>query len=165
MKLTFHCPACAVANRIEVVAATTRFACAACGREQKIAADQVVAGLPRQCLCCGNADLWRQKDFPQRLGILMVVLGAVLSSIAWGYHHPVLALSILAGFALVDMLLFWLMPDVLVCYRCRARHRVGADVEGFSGYDHELGERYRQERLRLESRPQGWGEGAETAGR
>lgn len=80
----------------------------------------------------------------------MVALGAILSSIAWAYHRPVLALSILGAFAIVDMVLFWVMPDVLVCYRCRARHRVTPQDGTFGPYDHELGERYRQERLRLE---------------
>ena len=80
----------------------------------------------------------------------MVALGAVLSSIAWAYHYPVLALSILGAFALIDMVLFWIMPDVLVCYRCQARHQVATSDAEFGPYDHELGERYRQERLRVE---------------
>lgn len=83
----------------------------------------------------------------------MVALAAVLSSIAWGFHRPILALSILTGFALLDMALYVLMPDVLVCYRCRARHRHVSAGAGFTAYNHELGERYRQERLRLESEP------------
>lgn len=79
----------------------------------------------------------------------MVILGAVLSSIAWWYHRPLTALGILMGFALLDLVLFVVMPDVLVCYRCRARHRgAGADSE-HGGFDHELAERYRQEQLRL----------------
>lgn len=84
------------------------------------------------------------------MGLLMVACGAVFSSIAWAYHRPILALSILAAFGMIDMVLFWIMPDVLVCYRCRARHRISTDTEAFRPYDHELGERYRQERIRLE---------------
>ena len=55
----------------------------------------------------------------------------------------------LGGFGLADMFLFWLMPDVLVCYRCQARHCVGNAHDSYSTYDHEVGERYRQERIRL----------------
>jgi hypothetical protein len=107
------------------------------------------AAAPSQCLRCGNPDLWRQKDFPQWLGLLFVGAGAISSSIAWGYHRPVLALGILMGFALLDMALYWVMPDVLVCYRCQTRHHA-ADVSGHAAFNHELAERYRQERLRLE---------------
>jgi hypothetical protein len=91
----------------------------------------------------------------------MVALGAVLSSIAWGFHYPGLALGILAGFGLLDMACYALMPDVLVCYRCRARHHVEKGSSDIASYDHELGERYRQERLRLSGQPSG--REAETA--
>lgn len=136
--------------------------CSHCGLERTIPANAVENGMPTRCLGCGNTDLWRQKDFPQRIGLGMVALGAILSSIAWGYHRPILALSILVGFAITDMVLFWVMPDVLVCYRCRARHRVSAAGESFSPYNHEVGERYRQERIRLE---QAGGSGQATSAR
>lgn len=98
---------------------------------------------------CGNEDLWRQKDFSQRLGVLIVVLGAVLSSIAWSQHMPLTALGILMLFALADLVLFAVMPDVLVCYRCRTRHRGIGSVTQHKGFDHELAERYRQEQMRV----------------
>lgn len=155
MRLTCHCPACEAAIGLEVDTTPASIVCPQCGHTRAIAADALAAAGPTRCLGCGNADLWRQKDFPQRVGLLMVALGAILSSIAWAYHWPILALSILGGFAIVDMVLFWVMPDVLVCYRCRARHRVTLPEGTFGPYDHEVGERYRQERLRL-------GKGSET---
>ena len=54
------------------------------------------------------------------------------------------------GFAALDMLLYWVMPDLLVCYRCHARHRMHRPGGHFEAYNHELGEKYRQDRLRLE---------------
>jgi hypothetical protein len=150
MDLTYHCASCERPVRASLGTADDSLTCPHCGFQSSIPAGAWQEERPRLCLSCGNADLWRQKDFPQRLGILMVALAAVASSIAWAYHRPVLALGILAGFGLLDMALFWLMPDALVCYRCRARHHVGTAGETFSAYDHERGERYRQERLRLE---------------
>jgi hypothetical protein len=111
-----------------------------------LAADQ---GVPGQCAVCGNADLWRQKDFPQSLGLALVAAGAVLSSIAWYFHWPQTALGLLMAFALADMLVFMLMPDVLVCYRCKARHRaVASSTAEHPAFSHETAERYRQEELR-----------------
>jgi len=102
-----------------------------------------------QCAVCGNTDLWRQKDFPQWLGLLLVAAGAVLSSIAWYYHWPRTALGLLMGFALADMLVFMLMPDVLVCYRCKARHHAALpSTAEHPGFSHETAERYRQQELR-----------------
>lgn len=108
---------------------------------------------PNHCLVCGTLDLWRQKDFPPSLGLLCVAIGAISSSIAWYYHRPVIALAILMGFALLDMLLYVFMSDVLVCYRCKARHGQ-VDLTGRVAYDHELGERYRQEEIRMRTTPQ-----------
>lgn len=73
----------------------------------------------------------------------------MLSSIAWYFHWPMTALGLLMGFALADMLVFMLMPDVLVCYRCKARHRHSSPTSAeHPAFSHETAERYRQEELR-----------------
>jgi len=110
---------------------------------------QDLAIAPKDCLRCGNRDLWRQKNFPQWAGLSCVAIGAITSSIAWGYHRPALALGILMGFAALDMILYVVMPDVLVCYRCKTKHH-HADFSGHSTFNLEIAERYRQERIRLE---------------
>ncbi|MEZ6056826.1 MAG: hypothetical protein R3C01_08975 [Planctomycetaceae bacterium] len=149
MQLTYSCPNCSTTNRCDC-ATEKNHACAQCGWDFPVDAGKIVDGNPSCCLACGNDDLWRQKDFPQSLGILAVFLGAVLSSIAWYYYQPLIAIGILMGFAALDMILYLVMPDVLVCYRCHARHRVSAPGEQFAGYNHELGEKYRQDRIRQE---------------
>lgn len=105
------------------------------------------ATTPSECLRCGNPDLWRQKNFPQWLGLFFVALGAILSSIAWFYYRPILALSILMALALLDMVLYKVMSDVLVCYRCRTKHH-DVDVSQHKAFDHETGEKYRQEEIK-----------------
>jgi hypothetical protein len=147
MFLSFQCPRCESANRTGEIRDLPALQCASCGWTKDLCGHQSAEGTPSACLCCGNSDLWRQKDFPQWLGFTFVALGAISSSIAWGYHRPVLALSILMGFALLDMILYVVMPDVLVCYRCQARHH-RMDVGSHGGFNHELAERYRQERIR-----------------
>ena len=51
-------------------------------------------------------------------------------------------------FALADLALYSLMKDVLVCYRCQARHRLEGPTDSYERFDHERAERYRQEALR-----------------
>jgi hypothetical protein len=149
MQLTCQCVACGKTARVNVSPSSAGWSCPHCGHSRPFGDQSWAEGSPARCCNCENPDLWRQKDFPQRLGFLMVALGAIGSSIAWGYHYPVPALAILVAFAILDMVLYWIMPDVLVCYRCRARHRVTSASGEFTPYNHELGERYRQERLRL----------------
>jgi hypothetical protein len=131
------------------VSGGARLSCEAGDWNREVPESDVRGGVPRRCLVCGNGDLWRQKDFPQRLGLLIVAAGAVLSSVLWYYHRPLLALGLLMGFALADMVLFLVMPDVLVCYRCKTRHRAAGRSDEHAAFDHGLGERYRQEALRL----------------
>ncbi|QDU39875.1 hypothetical protein Mal4_42280 [Maioricimonas rarisocia] len=150
MRLSYRCPKCEQSQHRVAVEPGTVLQCTACDWSRAIPAGDLEGDRPRCCLICGNQDLWRQKDFPQRLGIAAVVAGAALSSIAWYFHQPLLALGILLAFGALDMLLFGIMPDILVCYRCQARHHDSTGDSGHAGFDHELAEKYRQERLRLE---------------
>ena len=60
------------------------------------------------------------------------------------------AIGILMAFALIDLVLYTVMPDVLVCYRCEARHRHGDFGEEHPKFDLEIAERYRQQAIRME---------------
>lgn len=79
----------------------------------------------------------------------MVALGALLSTIAIAFYYPATALGILLAFAFADLLLYVLMPDVLVCYRCQSRHRHTQPGESVPRFNLETAERYRQEAARL----------------
>jgi hypothetical protein len=151
MHVLFQCPACEKTRRANVAVEAKELACEECHWIRPLRAEDVVGGIPCRCLVCGCGDLWRQKDFPQRLGLAMVALGAILSTIAWAYHLPATALGVLLGFALVDLLLFTFMKDVLVCYRCNARYRDADLGDDHPRFNLEKAERYRQEAARLEA--------------
>ncbi|QDT34324.1 hypothetical protein [Thalassoglobus polymorphus] len=154
MHLTFHCPKCDRTTQTGDIAQLANLSCSHCDWERPIPEGLERSNqAPSECFRCGNSDLWRQKNFPQTLGFLFVALGAITSSIAWMYYKPILALSILMGFALLDMILYIVMPDVLVCYRCRTKHH-DVDVSQHGAFDHELGEKYRQEKIRQEEAEQ-----------
>jgi hypothetical protein len=153
LRLTYACPGpdCGLTNRQLVTAETTELNCPECSWAKPVAgADLGDSGTPEHCLVCGCADLWKQKDFPQKLGLMMVGAGGLLSTIAWYYYRPLLAIGILMAFALVDLLLYALMGDTLVCYSCRSRHRPDEIDPEHPAFNLELAERYRQEALRLE---------------
>lgn len=103
----------------------------------------------RRCRICGCGDLWKQKDFPPALGLIMVAVTATASTIAWAWYEPLWAFAALGVAAFVDMVLFNRMSDMLVCYRCRARHRKTPLDEDLAGFDLEVSERYVQMEKRL----------------
>jgi len=79
----------------------------------------------------------------------MVALGALGSTIAIAWYRPEMALAILLIFAFIDLLLYTLMPDVLVCYRCQAHYRDQDPQTDFPRFRLETAERYRQEAARV----------------
>ena len=106
----------------------------------------------RSCAWCATDDLYVQKDFPQGLGLLIVIVGFAISTVFWYLERPIPAYVVLLASALLDMILYYRVPDVTICYRCLGQYRgVGSNLEGrFKPFDLATGERYRQERLRAE---------------
>jgi hypothetical protein len=104
----------------------------------------------RACLVCGNAELYRKKDFPHWLGLAILTVACLAFLALMGTYHQWAAWAILLGSAAFDGLLYLWVGDVVVCYRCGAHYRglpPGADPKPF---DLGIAERYRQERLRRE---------------
>lgn len=149
MQLVFPCTQCQSTVRATVTDANNVVSCPVCHSERTLRTDVVAAGQPHACVLCGCEDLWRQKDFPPQIGLTIVGIGALASIIAWSQFWPKTALGILMGFALLDFVLYAVMKDVLVCYRCGARHRHTNPGEDHPKFNLEVSERYRQEQMRL----------------
>jgi hypothetical protein len=150
MQILFRCPSCEHSRRAVLAPGSGAVTCDGCHWTRAIGPSEIAGAIPQACVVCGCHDLWRQKDFPQRVGIAIVALAALLSTIAFALYMPLTALGVLLAAALGDMLLFWLMPDVLVCYRCHARYRDLDLGDDFPRFNLETAERYRQESARLE---------------
>lgn len=150
MQLVYQCTHCQNTARADVVDDTEAVSCNICGTAKPVRRALIHEGQPSACLLCGCNDLWRQKDFSPRLGLTIVGLGALASSIAWGLYLPKTAIGILMACAAFDLVLYAVMKDVLVCYRCGARHRNTPPSEVHPRFDLETAERYRQEAKRME---------------
>ena len=150
MQITFNCPKCLQPADGEATSASRGVTCSHCQWTRPIGDGDLQGEIPCRCLVCGCNDLWRQKDFSQRLGVTIVALGVVLSTVATAYMQPELSLGILMAFALADMILYVVMRDCLVCYRCHARYRRVPNLEQVGAFDLEVNERYRQEAIRLQ---------------
>lgn len=156
MELTYECPACGKVDRVSPVETTDAVTCPGCGKARELAREAIEhegdAATLRACPWCATEDLYLQKDFPHGLGLGIVVAGFVVSSLFWYDYRPVPALAVLLATALLDVVLYYLVPDVTICYRCLSQARgAGSNPPGrFASFDLAIGERYRQERLRVE---------------
>ena len=148
MNATFRCPRCKEETSAEFEAADAQLACSRCQARLEIPTGAFCDGQLTRCLVCPSTELYLRKDFPQRLGVAIVVAGFVASSIAWGYHRPLLTFGILMATALVDVVLFLVMSEAVVCYRCHAQYRLAGDGS-YQPFDLETHERYRQQAIRL----------------
>jgi len=154
MQITHDCPKCLKVAQSEVTSASDGVNCPHCDWKRSLGNEDLVNGTPQRCLICGCGDLWRQKDFSQQLGVTIVAIGVLLSTVAMVYMQPELSLGILMAFALADMILYAVMKDCLVCYRCHARYRRVPNLDQVGTFDLEVNERYRQEAIRLKQSEQ-----------
>ena len=76
------------------------------------------------CPKCGCRDLFIRKDFPQKTGLLVIVV-AGLTFLVFAARRGTFYLGVwvLVSAAAVDALLYVFVPKVTVCYRCRAEFR------------------------------------------
>lgn len=153
MELTYECPACEAVGRVEAVESKAAAECGRCGavRELKAGAFEPGPAL-RACAWCATEDLYLQKDFPHGLGLGIVVAGFAISTVFWYYYMPIAAFAVLLATAALDVALYYFVPDVTICYRCLGQYRgPGSNPDGrVRPFDLGVGERYRQERLRIE---------------
>lgn len=154
MNITYACPACHEGVRAEFDAETRELPCPHCGERIAVGSDAVDDNRIVRCLSCPSTDLYIRKDFPQRVGVTLVILGIVGSSIAWYYSDLYWTFGILFATALIDVLLYTLVGDALMCYRCNAQYRGVKEMDTHGHFDLETHEKHRQMVARMSSTPQ-----------
>jgi hypothetical protein len=152
MELTFSCPTCGAIGRVCRLEQATRAECDHCGRVKPLHCEALAQDQVQSCPWCSTTDLYIQKDFPQGLGLFIVVVGFVVSTVFWYYEMPIPAYSVLVVSMLLDLLMYYKVPDVTICYRCLSQIRgKGSNPGGrYQPFDLACGERYRQERIRAQ---------------
>jgi ribosomal protein S27E len=149
VEVQFRCPQCSHPQTAPLDNATSALTCAACGSELLTPAGAIHEGRVHRCVVCPSEELYVRKDFPQQLGVAIVVVGIILSTITWYYRQIYATYGIFFGTALLDFILWLVMGNVLQCYRCQARYRGVEGLEGHGGFDLETHEKHRQQLIRL----------------
>jgi predicted RNA-binding Zn-ribbon protein involved in translation (DUF1610 family) len=151
MELTFECPGCGAVNRTNQAESASEFVCRHCGHVRTAHSGSLTPEGLVHCPFCGTEKLYIQKDFPQGLGLTIVIAGFAWATWFWYWVRPVAAYAVLIGSALLDLVLWKKVPDVTICYRCLGQLR-GSEVKPvgrFMPFDLEIGETFRQERMRI----------------
>ncbi|MEY3205456.1 MAG: hypothetical protein RLZZ21_1787 [Planctomycetota bacterium] len=158
MRITYACPACSATVSLDRVETRRTLDCPHCAAELPVPEDAIAWSAPdggavrpgegrarlARCLVCPSSELFARKDFPQRLGVGIVVVGLAASCVTWGMRLLVPTFAILFATALIDVVLYFFMPECLTCYRCAARYRGDGVTDDHGGFDLETHEKHRQ---------------------
>ena len=128
MQVLVRCPQCDAALPIRASDAPAAIKCGRCGRDIALEVSGALAAdsTPDRCPVCRGGDFYRRRDFDPKLGLAVVIVGASISAIFYWFGRDLVAYSILAGAALIDLVVYGRLKDITVCYRCHSEFRGGA---------------------------------------
>jgi hypothetical protein len=130
------CPNCGAGLPLRGDEAAAAIKCGGCGRDIPLNITDAVR-LDRavdRCPVCDGADFYGRKDFDPTLGLAVVIAGALISGVFYWFGRDLIAYSILAGAALIDLVVYGRLKDLTVCYRCQTEFR-GAGARGAAVFD------------------------------
>jgi len=119
------CPKCNAGLPFAAADAPAAIKCGRCGRDivlhvsDAVRADHAVD----RCPVCAGADFYIRKDFDPKLGLTVVIVGALISAGFYWFGRDLIAYGILASAALIDLVVYGRLKDVTVCYRCHSEFR------------------------------------------
>jgi DNA-directed RNA polymerase subunit RPC12/RpoP len=125
MQFVARCPKCDAALPVSADDAPSTIKCGRCGREiplstsENIREDRAVD----RCPVCSGTDFYIRKDFNPKLGLTVVIIGALISAAFYWWGRDLIAYSILAAAALIDLVVYSRLKDITVCYRCHTEFR------------------------------------------
>jgi hypothetical protein len=133
-EIAFACPACG-AETTAGLEGTGR--CPSCGAEASLRLTRSIreARVVDLCPACDGKQLYVQRDFNQKAGLAIVALGAVLAPFTPYYASLFVA-------AAVDAVLYALLPEITICYRCQAHFRGFTRNPRHQAFDLHLAEQY-----------------------
>jgi hypothetical protein len=133
-EVAFRCPSC---GGEATSGLDGKGRCAACGT----AADLVLSASLREsrivdrCPSCAGESFYVQRDFNQRVGLGIVVVGGILAPFTPFYSSLIVA-------ALVDTALYLVLPEITICYRCLAHFRGFKRNPKHEAFDLHVAEQY-----------------------
>jgi hypothetical protein len=125
MDVIAHCPKCDAGLPVSAAEAPDSIQCGGCGHELLLAFSDLLRSDSRvdTCPVCRGADFYIRKDFDPKVGLTVVIIGALISAVFYWFGEDLIAYGILAAAALIDLIVYGRLGDVTVCYRCHTEFR------------------------------------------
>jgi hypothetical protein len=125
MEIVAKCPTCDAALPVAATDSSPAIRCGRCGRGIPLTFSPDVRGdrAVDRCPVCAGADFYIRKDFDPKVGLAVVIVGALISGVFYWFGRDLIAYGILASAALIDLVVYGRLKDVTVCYRCHSEFR------------------------------------------
>ena len=125
VQIIVKCPKCDAALPLDAAHAPPSIRCGRCGRDIPIVLTEPVRTdrAVDRCPVCQGTDFYTRKDFNPQLGLAVVIAGALVSAVFYWFGRDLIAYGILAGAALIDLVVYGRLKEVTVCYRCHSEFR------------------------------------------
>lgn len=95
------------------------------------------------CAICNCPSVYLQKDFNRNFGFGIIVVTAIICMImALQFNWVWQAYTLLFAVVAADMLLYKLLPDVIICYRCHTQYRGFSRSPAAAPFELGLAEKY-----------------------
>ena len=136
MQILARCPKCDAGLPVNAADAPSAIACGRCGRDIPLATSDTLREdrAVDRCPVCGGTDFYSRKDFDPKIGLTVVVVGALISAVFYWFGRDFIAYGILGSAALIDLVVYGRLKDVTICYRCHTELR-GAFDRRAPGFD------------------------------
>lgn len=101
-----------------------------------------MAGIVKDCPKCARKDFFKQKDFNRKIGVGLFVIGAIsvpvfiLLEVGFPWIYSVFFFMVI-----LDIILYFVLPLVVVCYKCQTIFRDVANIDDIYGFNHEMNDR------------------------
>ncbi len=125
MEILAKCPKCDAGLPVSASEAPAAITCGGCGREMPLAwtdalrADSAVD----RCPVCDGGDFYIRKDFDPKIGLTVVIIGALISAGFYWFGRDLIAYGILGFATLIDLFVYGRLGEVTICYRCHSEFR------------------------------------------
>jgi hypothetical protein len=148
MILLFRCPQPTCHGRIQIspnAPESGSARCPHCGATAKInVSEALLRGDVTQCAVCNGAEFFIRKDFPQKLGLTLVMVFGIVASVFFYYKNVLATFASLAALVVIDAAIYLFVGRVTVCYRCRAEYRNTVYNSDHHGFDLATSEKYEE---------------------
>jgi hypothetical protein len=136
MQLLAKCPKCGAGLPVAAGEAPSAITCGGCGRDIPLAVSEALKNdrVVDRCPVCDGTDFYTRKDFDPKIGLAVVIVGALTSAAFYWFGRDLVAYGILGGAALIDLVVYGRLRDVTVCYRCHSEFR-GAYARTAGAFD------------------------------